>query len=228
MYTELANRLGAVAGALGTALLFVGLMLTNGATDSTSPTDTPASIAANYLTNRDEIRLGTTFALVGVFLAICFLGYLRERVRNAEGQRGWLGSVAFGGGVISVSAIVVYLAVLVAATNASIANAPETARTLLIISWEFAGVLAPAFGALVGATSVVLIRHVRLPKVARPIAWLGLPLAGALAISGFLGGFLVVLGLLWLFVVSVAFASQPALSDRGVDVHGEDGVPAIA
>ena len=208
----LSTRLGPAAGALGSALMFSGLMITNGATEAMTIADSPAMIAHDYAAHRDEIRLGVALALAGVFLAIWFLGYLRRRVEAAADERGWLGSVVLAGGAIGLAAVLVYLGVLIAATSEAIVAAPETARTFLILSWEYGGVLSPAYGAFVGATSIALIRGPRVPMPARAIGWLGVPLALALALSGFLGGFFVVLALLWQLALALAFLLAPGLS----------------
>ena len=180
-------------------------MITNRATETMSIADAPATIADDYALHRDDIRLGVTLALAGVFFAVWFLGYLRQRVGAAEAERGWLGSVLLGSGTIGLAGILVYLGILIAATNESIATAQETARTLLIISWEYGGILSPAYGAFVGATSLAVLRYRLLPRLLRPLGWLGLPLAVALAVSGFLGGFFVVLALLWQLLLAAAF-----------------------
>jgi hypothetical protein len=222
MNAELTSRAGAASGVLGTGLIFTGLMITNGATESTSVADAPATIAASFLAHRGEIRLGVTLALAGVFLAIWFLAHVRQRLRAAD-PGGLLATVAFGGGVIGFGGLLAYLAVLVAATNESIAAAPESARSLLILNWEFGGVIAPAYGALVGAVSLAVLRHRLLPWPARSLAVVGLPLALALALSGFLGGFLVVLALVWLFGLSVAFLlPQPAAASRRAGRGGRE------
>jgi hypothetical protein len=209
MSTILTSRLGPAAGALGSSLLFAGLMTTNRATETMSIAASPATIADGYATHRDDIRLGVTLALSGVFLGIWFLGYLRRRVEAVEGERGWLGSVVLAAGAVGLGAVLVYLGILVAATNEAILAAPETARTFLILSWEYGGVLAPADGAFVGATSAALIRSSRLPVLARALGWLGVPLALVLALSGFLGGFFVVLALLWQLALAIAFLLVP-------------------
>jgi hypothetical protein len=203
------TRLGPAAGALGSALLFIGLMITNGATEAMSIADGPATVAHDYAAHRDEIRLGVALALAGVFLAVWFLGYLCRRVEAAADEGGWLGSVVLAGGAIGLAAVLVYLGVLIAATNEAIVAAPETARTFLFLSWEYGGVLSPAYGSFVGATSIALIRGSRVPMPARTIGWLGVPLALALALSGFLGGFFVVLALLWQLALALVFLLVP-------------------
>jgi hypothetical protein len=186
----------AAIGAVGTALLVVGLLIANGATDGLSVADAPATVAAGYAEHRETIRLGVHVALVGVLGSIWFLAGLRRTIG------GRLGAVVWGGGLIGLAGVLVHLALLVAATNDAIAGAPDTAYTLLVLDWEFAGVLAPAFAAVVGATSIALVRRV--------VAWPGLVLAPALAVSGFLGGALVVASLLWLCAVATALTLRPA------------------
>ena len=205
------DRLAAASGALGTALVFAGLVLANTATAEISNSDPAASIAYAFDTNRTEIRRGVTLALGGVFLVLWYLGWLRGRVRTAEGKDGWLGAVLFGGGLVGVAGIVGYLGALVAATNSTIISAPESAQTLLLATWELGGLIGPAFGALVGAASLASIRYRLLPQFAQPLAWLGLPLALGLGLSGFLGGALVMLALVWLFAFAVGQLASPSL-----------------
>ncbi len=200
------HRIGAASGAVGTALMFGGLTTITSALVGVSPVDSGDTIAAHYAAHADEIRRGVTLALGCVFLVIWFLAYLRRRVRASEGEHGWLGSVLFGGGLLGLGGVVLYLATLVAATNSSIVAAPEAARTLLILGWEYGGVLAPFFAALVGATSLAIIRYSMLPWLTRPVAWIGGLLAVALATPGFFRGFLVVLSIAWLCAVSVSLA----------------------
>ena len=201
----LTSRLGSASGALGAGLLFAGLTRINAATSSLSPDSAGSTIASNYLVHRDDIRLGVTIALAGAFLTFWFLGYLRQVVRGDRDEGRWLADVAFGGGLVGLAAILVHLAVLVAATNGSILIAPETARTLFIVGWEYGGIAAPAFGAFVGATSIAIIRYALVPGFMRLVAWVGLLLAAALGFSGFLGGVFVVLTLPWLAITSLAF-----------------------
>jgi hypothetical protein len=215
----LTSRVGPAAGALGSALLFAGLMIANAATETMSIADSPATIAGDYAAHREDIRLGVALALAGVFLVIWFLGFLHRRVDASDHDRGRLGAVVAAGGAIGLAAVLVHLGILVAATNEEIAAAPETARTFLILGWEYGGVLAPAFGAFVGATSLALVRGAHVPALARGIGWLGLPLALVLALSGFLGGFFVVLALLWQLVLALAFVLVPG-SRRGTGRAG--------
>jgi hypothetical protein len=105
-----------------------------------------------------------------------------------------------------LAVLAAYLALLLAASNNSIGAAPELARTLFYLDWEYAGVFCPAFGALVGASSLGIVRGGVLPRRLRWLGWIGVPLAVALGLSGFLGGFLAWLSLIWLIALAVSLA----------------------
>ena len=205
-----ANRIPPLAGALGTGLVFAGLMTANDAIHASRASDAPSTIAADFATNSDGVRQGVWLALVGLTLVFPFLADLRRRIRAAEGDGGILATTALAGGLVGAAGLIAYLALLVTASTDSIAAHPDAAATLRLLTWEYGGVLAPAYAALVGATSVAALRHRLLHAAARPLAWLGLPLAAALAVSGFLGGALVVTSLLWLLLFAAALALQPA------------------
>ena len=206
----LAPRLGPALGVAGSGLVFAGLITASGATHGASPDDSPATIAATYAANADRVRSGVALALLGLAALLPFLGWLRARIRVAEGAGGWLGATAFGGGLVAAGGIVLYLALLVAQSNETIGANPEAASTLLLLGWEFGGLLAPAFAALVGAASLATVRYRLLPRGLAWVAWLGLPLALGLALAGFLGGALVMASLLWLAGYALAFAVRTA------------------
>lgn len=198
-----------LCGAAGFALILVGLVLTTSATSYATLDDASEVIATNYVERRDTIRLGISLALVGSFLTFFFLGYLRARLRSATRENDLLGSVAFAGGVVVLAVLAAYLALLLAASNSSIVAAPDLARTLFYLDWDYAGVFSPAFGALVGASSLGILRGGILPRRLRWLGWIGVPLALALGFSGFLGGFLAWLSLIWLVALAVSLAFRP-------------------
>jgi len=204
------TRIAPAAGAAGAALVFAGLMTANDAIHTSTAADNASVIATDFATNADGVRRGVWLALVGVALVFPFLADLRRRIRGAEGDGGILATTAYAGGIVGAAGLLVYLALLVASSSESIGAHPESAATLRLLGWEYGGVLAPAYAALVGAASLAAIRHRLLHRLALPLAWLGLPLAAALAVSGFLGGALVVASLLWLLLLAAALALQPA------------------
>jgi hypothetical protein len=206
------DRLAPTSGVAGAALVFLGLTTASEAVASTNPSAPAASIAATLADGRGSMRLGVTLALAGVSLLFWFLADLRRRIGDAEGRSGRLRHVAFGGGLLALGGVVLYAALLVAASNESIGGSPEAAQALVVLLWEFGGVLAPTFAALVAGTSIAVLRYRLLPRALRWPAWLGLPLGLALAVSGFFGGALVVASVLWLLVVAAAFTIAPGRS----------------
>jgi hypothetical protein len=203
------NRIAPAAGAAGTALVFAGLMTANEAIHASRAADAPTVIATDFATNADGVRRGVWLALVGLTLLFPFLADLRRRIRAAEGENGLLAGVAYAGGIVGAAGLLGYLALLVAASTDAIGAHADAAATLRLLTWEYGGVLAPAYAALVGAASIAVIRHRLLHRFTRPLAWLGLPLAAGLAFSGFSGGALVVTSLLWLGLLAAAFALDP-------------------
>lgn len=199
------HLLGPLAGVAGAGLAFAGLTAANGATADLNPDQSPTGIAAIYAAKRDDIRLGVTLALAGVLLLIVFVSYLSSRIKAVAGGE-WIGSAVLAGGILALAGILIHIAVLVAATNSAIVLAPQSAQTLLVLEWEYGGVLAPAFAALVGAASIGVLKTSLGGLLAHIVSWSGVLLAVGLAVSGFMGGALVVIALIWVFFLSLSLA----------------------
>ena len=212
MKTPTTHLLGSLTGAVGAGLTFGGLMLANAATADLNPDQAATSIAAVFATKREDIRLGVSLALAGVLVLIFFVAYLSGRVKAAS-ENEWLGSAVLAGGMIALTGVLIHLAVLVAATNSAIVLAPEAAQTFLVLEWEYGGVLAPAFAALVGGASVAVVRSRLGGLLSRLVGWIGVLLALGLAFSGFMGGALVVLAMIWLFLLALSLFVE-AIADR--------------
>jgi hypothetical protein len=154
---------------------------------------------------------------VAVFFLLWFVAYLRHRLQAAEGEGGWLASVAYGGGLVSAALMLVAIALELASTVvAQHGGDPAAAKTLFSIGWEYYGVLGPPMGAMAGATAIAGLRHRILP------AWLclpGLALAAFAAFGAFYGAFPVFLISLWLVPLSVVLVRRP----RGVRGRGREG-----
>ena len=205
MKTLTTQLLGPLAGVAGAGLAFAGLTAANGATADLNPDQSPAGIAAVYAAKRDDIRLGVTLALAGVLFLIVFVTYLSSRIKAVAGGE-WIGSAVLAGGTVALGGMLIHVALLVAATNSAILLAPQSAQTFLVLEWEYGGVLAPAFAALVGAASIGLLKTSLGGLLARIVSWGGVLLAVGLAVSGFMGGALVVIALIWVFFLSLSLA----------------------
>jgi hypothetical protein len=205
MKTLTTHLLGPLAGIAGAGLAFAGLTAANGATADLNPDQSPTGIAAVYAAKRDDIRFGVMLALAGVLLLIVFVSYLSSRIKAGAGGE-WIGSAVLAGGVLALAGVLIHVAVLVAATNSAILLAPQSAQTFLVLEWEYGGVLAPAFAALVGAASIGVLKTNLGGLLARIVSWVGVALAAGLAVSGFMGGALVVIALVWIFFLASSLA----------------------
>jgi len=141
--------------------------------------------------------VGTYVFLLGVFALFWFVAFIHGLLREAEGHGGWLSSVAFGGGIVWAGLWLITAAVIIAHEAPTGAAAAET---LDAIMWRIGGAFGPAVASFVGATSLVGLRHGVLP---RWLSWGGLVLAAVQVLSGFLGGFLVLVARAWALVVAV-------------------------
>lgn len=80
------DRLGALSGAVGTALVVAFLIISDPYDENTNPNpiQPSAALARAYVDNRDDARTGSYLCLVGAFLLLWFLGYLRRRWQRAR------------------------------------------------------------------------------------------------------------------------------------------------
>ena len=79
----------------------------------TRSTNTRATLAASTVPHHDEC---------GWFR----MAQLADRIRQGEAGRSWLGAIVFGGGLAGIAGLLVYLALLVAATDSAILAMPES------------------------------------------------------------------------------------------------------
>ena len=97
MSNTLWERLGALSGILFVVLLFAGVIIASAGFD-VEASDSAKTIAAEFADNRDQLKVGASIELIGIFFLLWFLGYLRSHLQQAEGEGGWITSAAYGGG----------------------------------------------------------------------------------------------------------------------------------
>lgn len=136
------ERLGAMAGLTFGALLLVGwrwgVRLRPGPTRPSPGSKSPASSWSTETTCCGVIYS----SLVAVFFLLWFVTYLRHRLQAAEGEEGWLASVAYGGGLVSAALMLVASALELASTVvAQHGGHLAAAKTLFTIGWDYYGVL---------------------------------------------------------------------------------------
>jgi hypothetical protein len=80
------------------------------------PSDISGAIDINFGMTQDEIRLKAMTILAGAFSLFWFLAYLRRRLRETEGEAGWLADVAYGGGLLTGAMLLMFTSLGLAAS----------------------------------------------------------------------------------------------------------------
>ena len=205
------DRFGASCGVAFIALAAVGAAITGQVSDDLSPED-PATIIASELADRsDRVEAGSAFLLLGLVFFLFFLGYLRHRLRRAEGEDGWLTAVAYGGGLALVASMLMLLLIEFATASASTSD-PVVAKTLYTIQWGGSLVLGPPLIAMAAATSAVILRYRALP---RWLGWTGIVVA-VFGLMPWIGIFVFGAWTLALSIVALVRPMTPTADDRPV------------
>jgi len=194
------SRIGALAGILFVILIVVGFLV-RGDVDS-EPSDPSAEIARELENDRDQRDAGSFIGLFGWLSFFWFLAYFRKRLQEAEGEAGWLTSVAYGGGLVAAAMLLVAVAFNLA--NTSISNyGPDTqvAKTFVALTWNYIWVIAPPLIAMTAAASIIIVRFGALP---RWIGWIGI-LPTVTLLLPWLG---IIFFLAWIFIVSGALLAK--------------------
>ena len=213
------DRLGALSGIVFAVLVIVGISVGIRQANDVVPTDVSGVIAINFGQTQDDIRLGAMIILAGVFFLFWFLALLHQRLREAEGQGGWLANVAYSGGLLAGAMLLVFASFGMAASVMKDYQGDwEVAKTLLTLSWDHLAVLVPALAAMVGGTAVVSIRSGVLP---RWLGWLSVLLVVAPVLVDPV--LMTMVFLIWVVVVSLVLIYQSfSESELG---FGERGGP---
>jgi len=163
------DRTWAIVGPLTGIVFVVLLVLSVGISGSVrddiddSITSTSAAEAANVLVDRrDQVRIGGTIGLFGLLFFFGFLAYFRSLLQRAEGEGGWLTSMAHGGGLVTAAVLLGWIS-LELATAAVEDYGPDTqvAKTLIALEWRYLWVLAPPMIAFTLGASLVIVRYAR-------------------------------------------------------------------
>ena len=192
--------IGALSGA-ATVVLLVASMAMLGAPDL-DPGMPSAQLAREIADIRNKIEVSGIIALLGMLAFILFVGYISRNLRRAEGDGGWLTSVAYGGGMLGVAVYLGLLAINFGMTSIKDYGADtQVAKTLVALQWSYIGLFAPPLIAFAAAASAVIIRFRALPIW---LGWLGVPVAISLLVPWI--GMMVFF--VWIAVLSVVLAIQ--------------------
>lgn len=204
--------LGAGSGGVASVLLIAGMILKD-VNDQVSVQASSGSIARTFLENRFEILAGSYLTLLGVFLLVLFLAFLRTYLAQVSDDH-WLVSAAFGGGLIACAMLLLGTHFTQAFTVLpTYRGETQVAKALYILEWNHLLLVeAPPLAALVGALIVIGFMYDAFPW------WINGPgaLLALLLLSPGLPGSGVVLFFLWLIVVSVflVWKTRSGLTER--------------
>lgn len=150
----------------------------------------PDAVADFYRDKPTAIALGMMLSLISVFFLAWFLAALRHRLAQVEGRDGWIGPLAWGGGVATVS----LLAAGFALNSAGALRARESGITPDVAAVFYDGGSAlvglagsVAMAILLAGTALIVLRFGALPRwfgyVSAVLAALGLATPVAFVLS---------------------------------------------
>ena len=178
-FDRIVRLLGAASGILSAALIlfgFMGLVLGSGfLPDTTAPLPEIAAHLAQYPATA-RVWAGAQLEFVGFLLLVVFITYLCGVLRRAEGEQGWLSTLAFAAGLMCVFLKVASFApVYPLLIHTSQPIDPLLARTLFEMNDAAYDQHMVTLGLMLLPTAIVVIRTAVLPR------WLG-ALAGLAAV----------------------------------------------
>ncbi len=148
------GRLAALAGILYAVVGFVGWSLLPAG--RVEPNDPAAEVARQLVEDRGRISAGILLTLFSLFFLVVFVSWLHRWLRDAEGEGGWLATLALVGGVLLAAMLSVVTLLSIAATVLEgYGDDPVIARTLLVLQWQAVAVAFVPSAAFVGGVALV-------------------------------------------------------------------------
>lgn len=208
---------GALSGAAAVGLTIVYMTLADpyDATTNPNPYQSSDVIAQALIANRDNAQAAVYFGLGSAFLLLWFFGYLRHYLQRAEGQDGWLTSVAYGSGLVVVGLVILSVSFTLAESTVSTYGADtQVAKTFLVYGWNAATVQSAPLGALVTSSMVLGFRHAALPSY---LTWFSVPVLAFMLVMGVsAGGQATVVGYVWVALTSIVLSIRAWLGGQGL------------
>ena len=132
---------------LGSSLLPIG---------QSEPEDEAVAIARQFTENRGRVSAGVLLMLFSLFFLMVFVAWLHRWLREVEGRRGWLATLALIGGVLMVATMSLVVLLSIAGTVLEdYGGDPVIARTLLVLQWQAVAISFVPTAAFIGATSLI-------------------------------------------------------------------------
>jgi hypothetical protein len=195
------NWIAPLCGAIFVVLAVIAFAMTG---DGQDPSKQSADQIVAYYQDHADANEFAAFILgwAGVFL-LFFAGWLRQLLRNAEGEGSWLSNVAFGALVALIAAIGVGATIHLALVDYVDDVDPAVTATINTIDYDFFIPFAMGMAAFLISTGIVVTRTAVMPKW---LGWIAIIL-GVVAVTpagfvGFLGG------LAWILVVGLLGAAR--------------------
>ncbi len=148
------------------------------------PTDSTATIVAEFRTSADDIKFGAFVAVVAIGLLLLYIAHLRTRFH--EGGARWGGDLVSIGGVTLSTALLIIVAARLAGAEAGEQGHDAVVHGAVDLMWNGAWLFTPGLLALGVGIGVAGLGHRVLPvwlgvfgvlvAVGAVMPWVGLPL----------------------------------------------------
>ena len=178
------------------AILFVLSFIVSGETPGAD--ESGEKVIALISENESKQMLGAILGTVAAILFLFFNGSVRSTLRAAEGDEGTLSAVAFAGGIVAATGMLIFSGIAFTLAEGVSDFEPGAAQALNALNANFFFPLAGGIATFQLATGLAAIRTGALPSW---LAWTSL-LIGVLMVTP-LGFFAFLAGVVWVLVASV-------------------------
>jgi hypothetical protein len=204
------GRAGPLTGLVGALLTGAGLVMSDVAgIDAVNPDAPAVVVAAAIAYHRSRLHGGSIVLMVGLFLLVCFLVYLPQRL-DPDGDARWMAPTASAGGLITVTLMALIVAYVRVAVQTTFEGADAVIpRAIALADWDYWRTFAPFIAAHMIGAGVVLVRTATPSRV---LGW-GAITAAALPLV-LPPGLMTIVFLLWLMVLSIALLIRPMSTVR--------------
>jgi hypothetical protein len=209
------ERFAPLAGVLFTVIFAVGFLTTGDTPDS----DSPGAKVVEHYDDSGKIFFGVILLLLAGVVFMFFAGALRRHF--AALRQEWLANVVFGGAVVFVAGLGIFLSSQVALVEAADANQVAAAEALNVIDNNNFGPAAIGLAIVLLGSAWHVLSTRSLPVW---LGWIAL-LLGIFAVAGPLGFIAFLLFPLWVLAVSIVLfrAGTPAAATTTPYPSGSDG-----
>ena len=198
------HRIGWVLGVIAPVLMMVGFFaVAEGGTELSGST---SDIVSHLSDLRPRIVIGSVIGILGAFALIGFAASLRIWMSGTDGRGEWLGTVAFGSGLImATGAIVLGSFQMSVAAIVGSGGPPDEMFPL----WELDSVIAILAWGAVGLVATMCLAAFTINLLPKLLAAIGAVLvAGTVALSPTDHGGVSLSLLLWLMAASIVLLAR--------------------